>query len=598
MRVAVGQAAPDRPVGKPASPDAAPAEGPARLQCFADVRANTVRCGDNTPAAGNQASIIYGGQHLYVSLLTSNVATVADTLAFDLAIKNLIPQAIGTTDGVTVDPVKVFFAADPQSSGGTVRATNHDGAQSFTTAEPQKFFSYPEIIQPQATSSTKRWKLHTPGNAQNFTFFLYVSSPVVYDKGWVDVFPKTAEIGAGSTLQLTDTVRNPVGRPIPGATTTWSSSNTAVATVNASGVVTAVADGTVQITGSSAPRAPGQMTLTVISASLDSSRFTATPPTLPVRDTATITLQLRSATGVPLTRSAGVAVFSADGGALGAVTNNNDGTYTARLTSTTVGTVRVSGTLNGAALRDTAQVVFTAGAGAAYRVTSSADTVPAGTAVTITAQTVDADGNPVSTAGTTVTWSSTGGGSFATPTSTTGAGGAATVVFTTATGAGVTHTVSATDGSLSGTSGSIVTSAGAAAKLVITQQPTSVTAGAAITPAVVVQIQDANGNVVTGAADSVAIAIDANPATGTLSGTAKVAAVGGVATFANLSIDKAGTGYTLAATSGILTGATSGAFNVTAGAASQLTLTTQPADSVQSGAAFAQQPVVQLRDAL
>ena len=38
----------------------------------------------------------------------------------------------------------------------------------------------------------------------------------------------------------------------------------------------------------------------------------------------------------------------------------------------------------------------------------------------------------------------------------------------------------------------------------------------------------------------------------------------GVATFANLSIDKAGTGYTLTASATGLTGATSGAFNVVA----------------------------------
>jgi hypothetical protein len=45
------------------------------------------------------------------------------------------------------------------------------------------------------------------------------------------------------------------------------------------------------------------------------------------------------------------------------------------------------------------------------------------------------------------------------------------------------------------------------------------------------------------------IAIGANPVGGTLSGTTTVAAVAGTATFANLSIDKAGAGYTLAATS-------------------------------------------------
>src|SRR2546426_4302759 len=60
------------------------------------------------------------------------------------------------------------------------------------------------------------------------------------------------------------------------------------------------------------------------------------------------------------------------------------------------------------------------------------------------------------------------------------------------------------------------------------------------------------------------MAIDITPAGGTLSGNARVNAVNGVATFANLKIDKAGTGYTLTATSGTLTQATSNSFNITA----------------------------------
>ena len=46
------------------------------------------------------------------------------------------------------------------------------------------------------------------------------------------------------------------------------------------------------------------------------------------------------------------------------------------------------------------------------------------------------------------------------------------------------------------------------------------------------------------------MAIGTNPGGGTLSGTSPVAAVAGVATFTNLSIDKAGTGYTLTASVG------------------------------------------------
>ncbi len=79
--------------------------------------------------------------------------------------------------------------------------------------------------------------------------------------------------------------------------------------------------------------------------------------------TSTITVQLRDANNNDLTASGGTVRLATDLGALGAVRDNNDGTYTATLTSaTTAGTATVSGTLDGAALTDTAQVVFTPGA--------------------------------------------------------------------------------------------------------------------------------------------------------------------------------------------------------------------------------------------
>ena len=68
------------------------------------------------------------------------------------------------------------------------------------------------------------------------------------------------------------------------------------------------------------------------------------------------------------------------------------------------------------------------------------------------------------------------------------------------------------------------------------------------------------------------MAIGINPSSGTLAGTLTVNAVAGVATFANLSINAAGSGYTLGASAPGLTGSTSSAFNVTAGTASKLAL--------------------------
>ncbi len=101
-----------------------------------------------------------------------------------------------------------------------------------------------------------------------------------------------------------------------------------------------------------------------------------------------------------------------------------------------------------------------------------------------------------------------------------------------------------------------------AAKLAFTVQPSDAVAGGAVTPAVQVAVKDVQGNTVTTATTSITLAIGVNPASGTLSGTTTVAAVNGVATFANLSINNRGTGYTLTGSATTLTGATSNSFNI------------------------------------
>jgi len=112
------------------------------------------------------------------------------------------------------------------------------------------------------------------------------------------------------------------------------------------------------------------------------------------------------------------------------------------------------------------------------------------------------------------------------------------------------------------------TGVGPAAKLAFTVLPSTAVAGGVITPAVQVAVRDAQGNTVTTATTSVTVAIGTNPANGILSGTTTVAAVSGVATFSNLSLNPAGTGYTLTASAAGLTGATSGSVAVSAASGS------------------------------
>jgi hypothetical protein len=79
-----------------------------------------------------------------------------------------------------------------------------------------------------------------------------------------------------------------------------------------------------------------------------------------------------------------------------------------------------------------------------------------------------------------------------------------------------------------------------------------------------VEVLDALGQPVTNskAAITIAITSTANPGSGTLSGTRTVNAVGGVASFSDLSINQPGIGYRLTATSRGMSPATSGHFTI------------------------------------
>lgn len=98
--------------------------------------------------------------------------------------------------------------------------------------------------------------------------------------------------------------------------------------------------------------------------------------------------------------------------------------------------------------------------------------------------------------------------------------------------------------------------------LVFTVQPSNTATGAPITPPVQVCAENGFGNIDTSFVGTVTIAIGGNPGGGTLSGTLTTPAVSGCATFADLRIDKAGSGYTLMLTTAGLGASTSATFNI------------------------------------
>ena len=166
--------------------------------------------------------------------------------------------------------------------------------------------------------------------------------------------------------------------------------------------------------------------------------------------------------------------------------------------------------------------------------------------------------------------------------------------------AGTAYTLTATSTGLSSaTSNSLTVVAGSGNKLAFSTQPSnSNTAGVAFTGQPVVTVEDSLGNPVTTSTASITLSLSGTvPAGAALAGTATVSAVNGVATFRGLSINLAGTAYTLTATGSGLTSAVSNTLTVVATAASKLIFTTQPSANNNAGVVFSGQPVVTVEDA-
>ncbi|HEX5726378.1 MAG TPA: Ig-like domain-containing protein [Longimicrobiaceae bacterium] len=236
------------------------------VECFGRIAEKTVTCEPATPEGGAAADLIVGNQNTYVKVSTSNVNYDAGLgrLTFDATVRNLIPQALGTTDGSTLDPtgVRVFFHSGPSVTGGTGTITVvPDGTATFT-APGQPYYQYNEVLSQYELSPAKQWRLDMPSTVTNFTFTLYVSAPVQFPNGWIEVQPAVHSMPALDDRQLSATVRTAVGNIDPAAVT-WGSSDNSIATVSGTGLAEGVLAGTATLTASSTLGRTGANTMNI-----------------------------------------------------------------------------------------------------------------------------------------------------------------------------------------------------------------------------------------------------------------------------------------------------------------------------------------------
>lgn len=260
------------------------------------------------------------------------------------------------------------------------------------------------------------------------------------------------------------------------------------------------------------------------------------------------------------------------------------------------GTARIVAALPDGARADTAFITVTLPASQLVISSGDAQTAPLGTALgaPIVVRTLASDNVPV--AGVVVTFAVlTGGGSLSVSTDTSDANGEVSTSWTLGPAFGV-QTITATAAGLAGSplTLSATATAGAPARLAVQSQPLAGVAGAPLAPAIVVGVEDAQGNVVTTFSGPVSISLPAL-ADATLGGSTTVNAVAGLATFSDLTIDVAGA-YDLIASSETLVPDTTAAINIAPAAATHLKFTASPAGGV-AGAVLAPATTVVALDA-
>jgi hypothetical protein len=212
----------------------------------------------------------------------------------------------------------------------------------------------------------------------------------------------------------------------------------------------------------------------------------------------------------------------------------------------------------------------------------------------------DGAGNPVSQAGVNVAVAITGGGGGATLNGTTtvatDASGVATFSGLGITGSAGSYSLDFTAGGLTGTTSASINLTVNATQLGMVAEPAGAASGAAFATQPVVQLLDAGSNAVPQAGVNVTASITGGGGGATLIGTVTVATdAAGLATFSNLGLSGPVGSYSLDFAAGGLNGVTSGSFNLTAGAPTQLQVVTDPSGAV-NGVAFGTQPAVRLED--
>ena len=294
---------------------------------------------------------------------------------------------------VQVNQLTSFMAVGLTSTGDTVAATPVSwsvtgGSITDTSSSGGRHYGHYK-----AASAPGQYKViaadHS-SNASDTATVTVIPVPVAS----VSVSPPSASVLVGGTVSLVATTLDSAGGVLTGRAVTWSSSNTGIATVNGSGVVTALAPGSSTMTATSEGKS-GTASVAVSSvpvASVTVAPATASPP---VGQTVQLTATPQDASGNPL--SGRVITWSSSSTTVATVSGS--GLVTARAAGSATITATSEGQSGTAAITVPAPAPV-----ASVSVSPASATLRIGQTVQLTATPKDANGNPLT--GRTITWGS------------------------------------------------------------------------------------------------------------------------------------------------------------------------------------------------